>query len=64
VECESKSDTVNNKGDWKHFKITQTIPEQHTWKAQNQGTAKKTAIMGTAHKVECANVKVQNIFQE
>jgi len=23
----------------------------------------KTAILGTAHNVECANVKVQNIFQ-
>jgi hypothetical protein len=22
VECESKSDTGNNRGDWKHFKIT------------------------------------------
>jgi hypothetical protein len=22
-------------GDWNHFKITQTIPEQHTGKARN-----------------------------
>ena len=29
-ECESKSDTGNNRGDWNHFKITQTISEQHT----------------------------------
>jgi len=27
------SDTGNNRGDWNHFKITQTIPEQHTGKA-------------------------------
>ena len=27
VECESKSDTSNNRGDWNHFKITRTIPE-------------------------------------
>jgi len=27
VECESKSDTGNNRGDWNHFKIAQTIPE-------------------------------------
>jgi hypothetical protein len=26
---------VNNSGDWNRFKITQTIPEQHTGKAQN-----------------------------
>ena len=25
----------NNTGDWNHFKITQTIPEQHTRKAHN-----------------------------
>jgi hypothetical protein len=28
-------------GDWNHFKITRTVPEQHTGKAQNQGTKKK-----------------------
>ena len=35
VECESKSDTGNSRGDWNQFSITQTIPEQHTRKAQN-----------------------------
>jgi hypothetical protein len=35
VECESKSDTGNIRGKLNHFKITQTIPEQHTWKARN-----------------------------
>jgi hypothetical protein len=35
VECESKNDTGNNRGDWNHFKITQTVPEQHTGKACN-----------------------------
>jgi hypothetical protein len=35
VECESRSDTNNDTGDWTHFKITLTIPEQHTRKAQN-----------------------------
>jgi hypothetical protein len=34
-------------GDWNHFKITQTIPDQHTGKALSQGTT-KTAILGTA----------------
>ena len=33
VECAYKSDTSNNKGDWNHFKITQTVPEQRTGKA-------------------------------
>jgi hypothetical protein len=35
VECESKSDTSNSWGDWNRFKITQTIPEQHTGEARN-----------------------------
>jgi len=30
VVCENKSDTGNNRGDWNHFKITRTVPEQHT----------------------------------
>jgi hypothetical protein len=50
VECESRSDTGNNKGDWNHIKITQTIPEQHTGKVRNQETA-QTAILVTAHKL-------------
>jgi len=28
VECEIKSDTGNDRGDWNHFKITQTVPEK------------------------------------
>ena len=27
--------TSKNTSDWNHFKITQTIPEQHTSKARN-----------------------------
>ena len=33
VECKSKSDASNNRGDRNHFKFTQTVPEQHTGKA-------------------------------
>ena len=34
--CENKIDNSNNnRGDWNHFKITQTVPEQHTGKARN-----------------------------
>ena len=35
VECESKSDADNNRDNWNHFKITQTVPEQHTGKTRN-----------------------------
>jgi len=30
----SKVIHVNNMGDWNHFKITQTTPEQHTGRAR------------------------------
>jgi hypothetical protein len=30
VECESKSDTSNNRSKWNHPKVIRTIPEQHT----------------------------------
>ena len=30
VECDSKSDTSNNRSKWNHLKIIQTVPEQHT----------------------------------
>jgi hypothetical protein len=63
VECESKSDTKNNRGDWNQFKITQTITEPHTRKAQNKGTAKNSHIGHCTQTMESANVKVQNIFR-
>ena len=42
VEYESKSDTNNNMGNWNHLKIIQTVSEQHTGKARNQGTTIKS----------------------
>jgi hypothetical protein len=49
--------TINNRGDWNHFKITQTIPEPHSRKAQNKGTAKNSHIGHCKHTMESANVK-------
>jgi hypothetical protein len=34
-KSESESDTDNYLGDWNHFKITQTVPQQHIRKAEN-----------------------------
>ena len=36
VECESKSDTKNNRGNWNHFKIIQEIPGERTGKVRVQ----------------------------
>jgi len=47
VECESKSVTRNNMGDWNHCKITQYlnhIPGEHEIKE-----LQKTVILDTAH---------------
>jgi len=62
VESESKSGIGNNRGDWNCFKITQTIPEQHSGKARNQRTTESSHIGHCTHTAESANVKVQNVF--
>ena len=49
VESESRSVTGNNGGEWNHFPITQTIPEQHDRRARNQGNTNKNSLLGTAH---------------
>ena len=63
MACKSKSGISNNRGNWNNLKNTQTIPKQHTRKAQNQGTTKKNQpywhFILTAGS---ANVKVQTIF--
>jgi hypothetical protein len=41
-------------------KAFRKIPEQHTWKAQNQGTAKYSHFGQCTHTTERINVKVQN----
>jgi hypothetical protein len=48
VECENKSDTGNNVGNWTHFKITQTVPEQPTRKHEIKELP-KPAILCTSH---------------
>jgi hypothetical protein len=58
------SDNSNNRGDRKHVKITQTIPEQYTRKAQNLGITQNNCIRHYKHTMENANVKVQNIFHQ
>jgi len=49
-------------GNWNNLKIIQTISEQHTRKAINQGTAENSHIGNCTHTSESANVKIQIIF--
>ena len=62
VESESKSDTSNNRGNWSHLRIFQTVPEQHTREAHNRGTTKNGHIGQCTHTTGSSNVRVQNIF--
>jgi hypothetical protein len=46
-------------GNWNHLKITQTIPEQHTGKAPNQGTAENSHIVHCTSTSESTYIKEQ-----
>jgi len=62
VECESKNDTGNNRGDWKHRKMIQTVPEQHSEEVRNQGITETSIIEHCTQTEESANVKAHKIF--
>ena len=42
----------NNRCDWNHFKITQTIRDQHTGKVRSQGTANNSHIGHCTHTLQ------------
>jgi hypothetical protein len=48
-------------GIWNYLKIIQKIPEQHSGKARNQGTAENSHMGHCTHTAESTNIKVQNI---
>ena len=62
MECESRSDTGNNRGDWNHLTVIQTVPEQHTGQARYKGTTEISQIGHCTLTAGSADVKVQNIF--
>jgi hypothetical protein len=51
------------RGDWNHFKINQTVPEQRTGKGGNQGTTQNSHAGHCTHTAGGANGKVQNVYQ-
>jgi hypothetical protein len=64
VDCKNKSDTSNNRGNRNHLKIIQKIPEQHTGKAQNQGTAANSHIGHCTRISGSTNVKYKTFRME
>ena len=63
VECERKTDTINNSGDWNHFKFSQTVPKHHIRKAQNSGIAINSHVGNCTQTAGSSDVTVQNKFQ-
>jgi len=49
VECESKSDTGNNKGQLEPFKNHSDNTRATYWESRKLRNCKKTVILGTAH---------------
>ena len=62
VECESKSDTGNNRDDQDRPRITQTAPAQHGGKARYRRTTDSSHIGHCTQTAGSADVKVQKIF--
>jgi hypothetical protein len=60
VRCKNKSDTSNNRANWKHLKIIQKIPGQHTGKVRYPRTAENSHIGHCTHTSESTHLKVQN----
>ena len=56
MQCKNKSED-----NWNHLKVIQKIPEQHTGKAQNEGTTGNGHIGHCIHTLDSTSVKVQNI---
>jgi len=63
MECKNKNDTSHNRGEWNHLSIIQTVPEEHTGKARNQGTTANSHTGQCTHTSESTDVMVQNIQQ-
>ena len=49
VECESKIDTSNDRGERNHLRITQTVPEQRTGIARNEVTIENSRTHAQIH---------------
>ena len=64
MKCGNGNYTDHNRGNWNHHKIVQKIPEQHNWKARQQGTADNSHTGHCTHTSESTIVKVQNVHHE
>jgi hypothetical protein len=56
VECKNRSVTRTNRCNWNHLKIIHKISEQHSRRAQNQGTTENSHTGHCTHISESTNV--------
>jgi hypothetical protein len=59
VESINKGDTGNNWSKWNFFNIFQTVPEEHTDAARNQGTTENSHKWHCKHTADSNNVRYQ-----
>ena len=57
MDCKNKSDISKNKGNWKHVKIFQKLPDKPAEQARNQGTGGNCPIAQMLRKVLCECTK-------
>jgi hypothetical protein len=61
MERKSKIDTNNKRGNWNHFEISRTIPEQHNANARHQGATANSHTGHCTHTAGSADVKLLRI---
>jgi len=61
VEAKVTADN-NSTGNWNNLEVTQTIPEQRTGKARDQGSTENSHIGHCRHTAGRAVVEVQNVY--
>ena len=57
-----KANASHNRGNWKHLRIIQEIPVQHTRKARIQGTTENSHIVHCTCTLESTNAKSMQKF--
>ena len=57
VKAKSNSDTSNNRVNWNHPKIIQTVPQQHTGKSGNYKMHPYWALHTYFGKYQCESTK-------
>jgi hypothetical protein len=50
------------RANWKHLKFIHKVPEQHNWKARQQGSTENNHTGHSTNASQSANIKVQHDY--